>query len=1356
MHAPRNDAVAHAGAHSKPALIVGVGASAGGISALKMFFRSVPANSPMAFVVIQHLQPSHESHMPEILARETTMPVQMASEAVTVEAGHVYTIPPNKCLSIRQGVLLLADASPDGGLRMPIDYFFGALAEDRKQQSAGVVLSGTGSDGTLGLRAIRAAGGLTLAQAPEEAEFPAMPQHAIDTGMVDCVLPVSQMPERLLAYLQHPYVGEDNETDLFTQDAPTLEAILVLLYSRAGNDFRSYKRATIGRRIERRMGINQVRSLNEYLELLRRQDAEVELLAKDMLIGVTRFFRDPEAFEELRRLVLAPLVQEKAEGSALRVWVPGCATGEEAYTVAMLLLEEIWAAKKRFSVQVFASDIDKDALVVARGGLYPAGIADDLTPERLHRFFARHDGGYAIHKTLRETLVFAAHNLLSDTPFSRMDLVTCRNVLIYLQPQAQHRAVSAFAFALRPGGCLFVGSADTIPAQEPTFVEHSRKGRIYRRTSAPTGTLSFVPAHTGRSALPPTPAPAPEMPPRLAEMAQVALLRHFAASLVLVEPGGQVLHFHGPTAKYLDHRSGKPTLNLFDMAPDWLALKLRAAIESAGQSGQTVTLPALQPESERNAVTVTVLPIASRRTEGRFFAVIFEENLPASTPPHSESPVSREEQSALDQLQSELRATRDDLQTSIARLESANEDLTAANEEVMSMNEELQSTNEELETAKEEAQSVNEELSTVNAELQERLGELNDAHNDLANLFTATHIAMVFLDRELRLKRFAPTGMQVLPLIAGDVGRPIAHISHKFENVDLAGDARRVLEGLAPVEREVRTHSGAWYTLRIMPYRTVDDRIEGVVLLFVDVSRLKQVELTLEHARRFSDTIVQTIREPLLVLDSDLRVLQANGSFYRLFEQAPAQVEGQRIYDLGERQWDIPALRQALEEIIPQDRQVHDLVVEADFARLGRRSMLLNACRMSGEAGLPERILLALEDVTERLKAEESLRKLNETLEERVKERTALAERRADQLRTLALKITSAEHHERARLAQTLHDSIQQLMVASTMAIHDARRRSTDADACASLQRAEKLVRDSIRECRTLAGTLSPPILRQAGLARAVEWFARQMQEQFGLTVGVQVQLDREPEDERIKSFLFQGLRELLFNIVKHAKVNRAQVELTTPSHASLRLVVRDAGVGMAPARLEQLQSCGTGLGLVSLRERAVLLGGEMVLDSATGGGTVVTLTVPLAPGEDKLAAAAVSVASIAAPSPQKRIRVLVVDDHRIMREGVRLILRNERDIEVVGEAETGAEAVELAGQLQPDVVTMDVTMPGMDGVEATRRILEAHPQIQVIGLSMHEEAEMDAAMRQAGAVAYMTKGDAPDMLVAAIRACGH
>lgn len=883
--------------------VVGIGASAGGLDAFKRFFTAIPADSGMAFVLVQHLDPVHESLTAEILAKHTTMEVVQVVDKLAVEANHVYVIPPNKNLSIRDGVLHLSAPVQQHGLRLPIDFFLRSLAESQQDKAVCIILSGTGRDGTLGLKAIKGHGGMVMAQTPETAQFDGMPRSAIGTDLVDYILPVEEMPAALIEYLQHtreltsPETLGDNLQDL-------LELILTVLRERSKYDFHYYKTGTLFRRIKRRMGLNHIEEAGDYLQLLRKDDREIQLLYKDLLIGVTSFFREPEAFHLLEQEVIRKLVHDKDPEAPIRVWVPGCSSGEEAYSIAILLLEQLQALQKHCPIQIFASDIDDEALATARAGIYPENVAADISPERMRQFFRKVDqGNYEISKQVRDCVVFAAQNLISDPPFSRLDLISCRNLLIYVMPDVQKKVISLFHYVLNDGGFLFLGASETIGQLEDMFKPVSKKLRVYQRIGPTRRDKVDYPVSSGRSqqvsvgrqiSQPLTKAV------NFGNITQQLLLQHYAPFAVLFNRKFEILYLHGLAGPYLELSTGDMTQNLMSMARDGLRGALRSAVKTTFQHEQQITMQArVKRGGAYYPISLTVLPLnAPRDAEGLLLAT-FAEVKEATRPVREQGKDEAiSDKTFLSQLELELQATRAELQGTIAELETSNEELKSYNEEVLSMNEELQSTNEELETSKEELQSLNEELATVNNQLQDKVDELRVLTNDQANLFTSMDIATLFLDLQLRIKRFTPAISKIFNLIASDVGRPIGDISHRVYDSSLQADADEVLRTLTPVEKEISLEDDRWYLQRILPYRTEDNKIEGVVITFIDITERTRAQQEQQKTSNYLQLLLASTGEAIYGVDKQGHSSIINPKFTELLGFSEAELSGKRVHDL--------------------------------------------------------------------------------------------------------------------------------------------------------------------------------------------------------------------------------------------------------------------------------------------------------------------------------------------------------------------------------------------------------------------------------------------------------------------------
>ncbi len=1073
------DAVAAAPLNA-PYAIVGVGASAGGLEAFQQLLRAMPGDTGMGFVLVQHLDPVHESVLTQLLARSSSMPVHEVVQNMHVDPNTVYVIPPNAQMAIVGGVLKLTPRSKARGAARSIDFFFEALAQDQRERALGVVLSGTASDGTLGLEAIKAEGGLTFAQ-DDSAKYESMPRSAIAAGCVDFVLSPSEMAAELTRIAKHPLVVNavrehpwrasvhddepavdeaapggasrtasapglpsevEREADQHAgSDAPLtpggrktpragsrqakreaaaetaatpgtaqddFRKILLLLRNHCGVDFSLYKSNTIQRRVTRRLVLNKQETLAEYAVFLKGNAKELNALYSDVLISVTSFFRNPEAFDALKRAVFPKLLGQRVRDEPVRVWVLGCSTGQEAYSLAMAFAEAAADDVRGARLQIFATDLNEVLLEKARHGLYAKSLVQDISPERLRRFFVEEDGGYRVTKALREQVVFARQNVLSDPPFSRIDLVTCRNLLIYLEPDLQKKIFPAFHYALKPGGFLFLGASESIGQFTELFAPADKKQKIFSRKAAVTptfrppmpGVRNTAPA-AGRPALPEL----PELPewqrdqalfegtrddvngPRREVSAQREADRvsvsQFTPPGVLINAEGQVLQFRGATGAFLEPPMGKASFDILKMARDGLMLPLRAAINKAKREHKPVRRDDVRVPSDGGTRVIALQVIPLRNVKEPCFLILFQEvglaptggPLPLAPP----APIGkRAVANRVAELERELSDTRDYLQSIQEQNEAANEELQASSEEVQSANEELQSINEELETSKEELESTNEELTTINDEMISRNGELNRLNADLNNVQVGMHTAILLLSRDLVIRRFTPAAVKIFNLVNTDVGRAMRSIRHNLELPALETLLAEVIDTVSLYDAEVQDTDGYWYSLRARPYLTLDNKIDGVVLVLNDIDSLKRSERAVARARDYAEAILRTAPVPLLVLRSDLRVNTANEAFYEMFRVEAAATEGYLIYEIGGGQWNIPQLRALLEEIIPRDNVFNGFEVTHDFADIGPRTMLLNGRRLESADGVPERILLAIEDISARKLAEEAVRQNRE------------------------------------------------------------------------------------------------------------------------------------------------------------------------------------------------------------------------------------------------------------------------------------------------------------------------------------------------------------------------------------------
>ncbi len=951
--------------------IVGIGASAGGLEAFEEFFTHMSPTSGLAFVVVPHQHPGHASLLPSLLQKCTTMPVREVVDGLLLEPNTVSVALAGKNLGLLNGTLQVMEPDPQSRVPLPIDYFFRSLAVDQQQWAIGIILSGTGSDGTLGLKTIKAESGFTMAQKPSSAKYDGMPQSAIGRGSVDLVCEPTDMPEQLMAYVKKTALSSGFALpDSFHNTADEIQKIIMLLRDRTRHDFSVYKSKTIERRIERRMNLHQIQTIPEYGRYMAANPHESEVLFQELLIGVTSFFRDPPVFYALVNQGFPLWFKSKSRDTPIRVWVPGCSTGEEVYTLAMLLSEYQAKSQIKCPIQIFGTDLNSQAIATARTGLYPEGIANDVMSERLEQFFTQEDHHYRVKKAIRDMVIFAPHNVLTDPPFMKLDFISCRNLFIYLLSHAQRRLIPLFHYALNPHGGLLLGSSETM-SENGSNLFHSlnHKWKLYTRQPGEAARpllsgFAGSPVPVVVQPLGESSVPAPSVPALIETM----LLSKYAPCSVIVNVRGEITYIHGRTGAYLEPASGQPNLLLYKMAREGLQDDLAEALHQSIRKEGLVRREGIQVKTNGgfSLVDVTVTPIHDHDALRGLYLVTFA----ATSEPPSQPKTKKKRAEDARPLKpaaavvQELQFTKQRLQHVIEVSQATNEELKSANEELQSTNEELQSTNEELETSKEELQSLNEELTTVNTEYQAQIGDLDAANDDLHNLLNSIEIPTVFLDNALNIKRFTPEIKNLINLIASDVGRPLADLGTKFSDEGFIQEAQSVVETLVFREREVQTSDGHWFLRRILPYRTTKNVIDGLVITFLDMTMIKEAGLRIHEAKIYAENIIETIREPLLVLDHRLQVTSANEAFYQTFNLTPKSVVQHGVYEIQEGAWNIPTLRHLLDDILPNNHVFQDYRVELDIPKRGPRSFLLNARRMVELHELQPLILLAFQEVS--------------------------------------------------------------------------------------------------------------------------------------------------------------------------------------------------------------------------------------------------------------------------------------------------------------------------------------------------------------------------------------------------------
>ncbi len=1141
--------------------VVAVGASAGGLEAFTELLHSLPTNTGMAFVFIQHLDPKHPSMLAEILSKAASIPVVEAKKGMRVEADHAYVIPPNVKMEIADRRLQLSPRRLDHGQHMPVDVFMRSLAESQKSQSIGVVLSGTASDGTRGLAAIKAEGGITFAQEEKSAKYDGMPRSAIAAGCVDFILSPAKIARELGRISGHPYLKQElvaGEKAIAPAEQG-YEKIFSLLRRTSGIDFRQYKPGTIQRRTLRRMALHKIEQLNEYAKHLQEHPEEVEQLYQDLLIPVTGFFRDLQVFEVLKSKVFPAILKATSNKGSIRIWAPGCSTGEETYSLAMTLLEFLGEKASSFQIQVFGTDVNERGVERARAGIYGERVAEEVSAERLRRFFTKVEGGYRISKEVRDLCVFAKQNLAEDPPFSQMNLVACRNLMIYLGPALQRKIAPILHYALKPSGFLILGSSESVTAFPSLFSPVDKKHKIFsKKPTANRLHYDFSATHYPREVAVATRAR--EVTASGAGVdhnheADRLVLKKYAPAGVVIDSNAEILQFRGQTELYLGPAPGTASLNLLKMAKGGLALELRAAIALAKKKGVTAHRKDVEfrYHAQLRSATITVEPLGSGPSEDSQFLVLFEESplqvaiqtkaMRASVKAIRNGRASH----VVDGLRRKLAATDQHLRAVLVSKGASDEEFQSANEEILSANEELQSLNEELETSKEELQSANEELNTVNDELQNRNQELSHLNNDLDNLMASTNLPVVMLDRSLRIRRLTAAAAKVLKVIPSDIGRPISEIRSDISVQNLEQLITQVIDTLVPKELEVQDKEDFWYSLKIRPYRTSDDKIDGAVVMLADINFLKTASERFQKAKEFAEGIIETVREPLLVLDSDLRVLYANSSFLQVFQVLREEAEKKFLYRLGEEQWNIPRLRALLEEVAAKGMPVQDFEVEHDFSGLGIRTMLLNASRVEDAHTEEPLVLLAIEDVTER-------KHQRNQLETQVKERTIA-------LHSLTGRVLQLKDDEHRKMARELHDSFGQRLAALAINLDLLDRTEPPRQRAELLAESRELVQGCIVETRTLSHLLHPPLLDEVGFASAARWYVEGFAKRSGIQVDLHMPQDVKRLGELVETSLFRILQESLTNIHRHAQSPTVEFRLEVDTD-QVAMSVRDYGRG--------------------------------------------------------------------------------------------------------------------------------------------------------------------------------------------------
>ena len=1165
--------------------IVGVGASAGGLEAFTELLSHLPDNTGMAFVLIQHLDPKHESHLTELLSKESRMPVSEVKNETRVEANHVYVIPPRYNLGISGGVLLIPPR-PDSGRNMPIDSFLCALAADRGSNALGVVLSGTASDGTLGLQAVKAAGGITFAQDVRTAKFDGMPRSAIAAGAADFVLAPAGIALQLVAIARDSQVPTEPAEAVEPAGDSELAKILRLVRSATGVDFTHYKHGTLARRIKRRMALRGFEKLEDYGRDLEQNREEANALCENCFITVTAFFREPAVYEELKKRVFPALIENRAPGDPIRIWVPGCASGEEAYSIAICLMEFLDDRKLSVPFEIFATDISETAIEKARAGTYTSGALAHVSPQRLARFFTRSERGYQVAKTVRDACVFARHNLAQDPPFSKVDLISCCNVLIYLGDVLQRKVWSILHYALKPTGFLILGPSESIGAFSESFHQVDKNHKIYSMrpaASTPAPLLSESRRSEGRADPRERIAGGRTGPDVLREADRLVLAEHGPPGAV-IDDGLNIVQVRGRTAPYLELSPGEPTQNLLKLAREGLVAGLGKAIRTARQSNAAAVEGGFRMEDggQLRDVAIKVIPFkGSSSSEERHFLVLFEEAESNVAPRETRERAIPNDGDA--RLRNELVATKEYLQSIV-------EDNATTLEQLRAANEEAQAGNEELETAQEELESANEELNTLNEELKISNVEFSKVNRDLANLLESISIPLVMVGRDLRIRRFTRAIEPMLNLIASDVGRSITDLQPQMELPDLRRLLLDAMEGGNRKPRDIRDSHGRWYSLRILPSVGPDGKIDGAVLMLIDIDAAKR-------GLDFAEAIVETVREPLVTLGQNLKVMKANKAFYETFQAKPEETEGRLIYDLGNGQWNIPKLRELLENILPAHATFRNFEVTHEFERVGRKVMLLNASEIFNPNAQARTILLAIEDATDRKQGEEALTATNAELQHFA---YALTHDLQEPLR-MVVNFTELLGQEYAgKLGQEADQFI-------AYSVEGARR--IEALLKALLAYWEITEREHGGFATVDCGTVLAEALLNLQVAIAES--------------GAIVTSDPLPTVVAEEVMLTQLFQNLISNSIKYRGAETPRIHVSAEKTAEGWLFsVRDNGIGIDPQDAERVfgmfkrlhgeEIPGTGIGLALCRKIMERKGGRIWVESDLGRGATFKFTIPV------------------------------------------------------------------------------------------------------------------------------------------------
>nr|WP_315591882.1 CheR family methyltransferase [uncultured Cupriavidus sp.] len=1334
--------------------VVGIGASAGGIDALKGFFEALPAHTGAAYVIVLHLSPDHVSLLPGILAGVTAMPVLQVEEATPIKANHVYLIAPSMVLTMVNGCLRVEDPASRDDRRAAIDLFFRALADAHGKRAVAVVLSGAGADGAVGITRLKELGGVVIAQQPDDAAFSSMPRAAIQTGQVDVVLPVADMPQRLIEMWSNlrrirvaEDVGTENDDALANDIEKVLREIMVILRTRTAHDFRQYKRATVLRRIERRMQVNGLAELHEYRDFLHGHPDETPQLLQDMLISVTNFFRDKDAFDALRIEIIPQLLAHRAEGEPIRVWSAGCATGEEAYSVAMLLQEASSDSAEGVPFQVFATDIDERAIALARTGLYPESILTDVDPVRARQFLTKDAAHYRVKKELREHVLFALHNVLRDPPFSRLDLICCRNLLIYLDREAQLDILRTFHFALRPGGYLLLGSSEAADSVSNLFAVVDKKARIYRANVAVRSEAPMPMSAAIQSAR--LPASVLQQPGRrkfsFGDLHQRLVEQHAPPS-VLVSRNSDIVHLSDRAGRFLHYAGGEPSHNIIAAVRPELRLELRTAIFQALQANRSVEARRVQltRDGRRFFVNMIARPVHDAEANADFVLILFDE-VEDSMSEAADALQKRQPDPIVSQLESELLRTKEQLQATVEQSETSTEELKASNEELQAINEELRSATEELETSKEELQSINEELTTVNAELKSKVEETGKINDDLQNLITANDIGTIFVDRSIRIKRYTPRATDVFSIIPSDIGRSLLDITHRLDYDKLSDDAAEAFDSLRLIEREVRSSDDRWYLARLLPYRTTEDRIDGAVLSFIDITSRKAAEEQVRDGEHRMRIVAESTRDyAIITFDDEGRITSWNPGAERIFGYAEAE--------MLERSSDILFTQEDCERGVPAEEM-------ARARKLGRVEEDRWHVRKDGTRFRSGGVLSRIDKA-----GISGYAKIARDLDE-------ILPPGAPRGDLVGGTVHGLDHRDEF-LAVTSHELKHPLNLIS--ASSELIARSAEARRNPLIMRATETIRrtvlsqaqiidDLLDMSRIRTGKLSlwRSTMDFAQVVRHVCAAVREEAEQQGVKMDAEV-----PEQQVWISADVTRIEQVVWNLLSNAlkfTQNGEWIRIAlVPEGKIVRLTVQDGGQGIHAEVLPHIfdmyrqggagvvagsRPRGLGIGLSLVRELITLHGGRALAASeGLGKGATFVVELPLCAAEKEVANEG------AVPSSLLHgLHIMLVDDDLDTVETFRILL--ELEGAVVDIATDGEAALGRMNAQRPDLLLSDIGMPGMDGYELMQRMRQhaALRDVPAIAISGYGRlSDVNAAIK-AGFDAHLPKPVVLDNLLSTL-----